>query len=240
MRTLVSLIIVSVCSGETEANKARIIQGQLNVELSENGKRQAERLRNYHRRNDIKFDLVFSSDLDRAIDTCRAIIGHSLDIVVDSRLRERAFGVIEGQSIDKFRDEARRAGHSEENYSAFTPSGAETLTQVNNRVKDFCHNHLLRVVKPGFNVLIVTHGGVIREFMRFFRDNLHCYFSEREPLKVTPNTGVNLFKIEYSCDRLLKAICLKLHETSHLDDPTTAVVENEVSSRMAEVTYQSL
>lgn len=88
---------------------------------------------------------------------------------------------------------------------------------------------------PPKNILLVTHGGVIREFMRFFRDSLKCQLPDgmREPLRVTPNTGVNVFRIIYRLNSprdaflddqsnptaiLLRAECLRVHEVNHLEN----------------------
>lgn len=75
---------------------------------------------------------------------------------------------------------------------------------------------------------MVTHGGVIREFTRYFRDRLRCVLPDQEPMRVTPNTGVNVFKLVYVNQVLKIAECLKMHETSHLngmsDDQTGADV----------------
>lgn len=186
--------------------------------LSEYGRHQAQRLNKHLESLSIGFDHVFSSDLSRAHETCQLIVGPAKEVVIDGRLRERAFGTIEGKSVEAFKEEAILAGHNERNYSSFTPPGAETLSQVNERVRNFCQNHLVNIITPGCNVLIVTHGGVIREFMRYFRDQLRCDLTEAEPLKVTPNTGVNVFRICYHAGKLRAAECLQIHETAHLED----------------------
>ena len=58
--------IYIVRHGETDHNRFGIIQGQLNTKLSELGVEQAKKVGLYLK--DIKFDYVFSSDLDRAYD----------------------------------------------------------------------------------------------------------------------------------------------------------------------------
>ena len=51
--------------GETEENKAKILQGQLNTMLNESGVRQAGLLA--QRFKEARIDLAFSSDLSRAV-----------------------------------------------------------------------------------------------------------------------------------------------------------------------------
>ena len=55
---------MQLCSGETEYNKQKIIQGQKDVALSDVGRQQAELVA--ERLSGEKFRLVFSSDLSRA------------------------------------------------------------------------------------------------------------------------------------------------------------------------------
>ena len=147
-------------------------------------------------------------------------------IVVDARLRERGYGSVEGKSLQELRAAAKAAGFTEKNYSSFIPPGAESLDQVRHRIQEFCKGQLVRQALPDQNVLLVTHGGVIREFMRFFRDLASCNLTGlHEPLRVTPNTGVNCFRVFYSPSAqsdgrlhqtMTKVECLTVHQTDHL------------------------
>lgn len=77
--------------GETEENRAGIIQGHLPGVLSELGKEQAGKLAN--RLKDEKIDLIVSSDLARASDTAKEVakFHDGIKIVLDERLRELDF-----------------------------------------------------------------------------------------------------------------------------------------------------
>ena len=278
--------------GETQSNKLHILQGQMDTLLSENGKEQARQLSSHLSSFNISFDLVFSSDLTRAIETAQMIVdnlqadnepssaqgdcvnskshsrtrdkccsdkqdvfdsGHcsgtesdaaaaltlarndahratdasSYAVQIDSRLRERSYGVLEGSTLKELHEAAKAAGLHEKSYTCLAPQGVESLEEVQKRIDDFLCNHLIHQVtlctdspphnqvasesaslgevsdsrmqsanlKP-LSVLVVTHGGVIREFMRLFRDKYNCLLDElEEPIQVTPNTGVNIFKV---------------------------------------------
>jgi len=84
--------------GETEENKAGIMQGHLPGVLSELGKEQARKLA--ERLKDEKIDLIISSDLARALDTAKTIAKFhpDIDLVLDERLRERFLGEFEGKT----------------------------------------------------------------------------------------------------------------------------------------------
>lgn len=71
------------------------------------------------------------------------------------------------------------------------------------------------------NVLIVTHGGVIRQLLLYFVDDLASEFpsgSNRQLRFISPNTGLSKFKIfineETKLPEFVKCICL--HSTEHL------------------------
>lgn len=195
----------------------------MDVKLSDEGRNQAALLFNYWSSNNRTFDLMYSSDLSRAFETCKTIIGPDLqdEIIVDERLRERGYGVKQGIPLHELRTAAKEAGFNEKNYSSYTPEGAESLIQVRDRIRLFCSEHLVNVVDNGYKVLLVTHGGVIREFFRFFRDSLRCQLpSESEPYRVTPNTGVSTFRISYRSGKLVSAECLQIHDISHLPKST--------------------
>src|SRR3546814_10221871 len=86
--------------GETQWNAERRLQGSLDIPLNTTGIEQAERLGPYLRSPlfDTRIDTVVSSDLGRAYDTALAAAGHfQLPIERNQRLRERCYGIYEGQ-----------------------------------------------------------------------------------------------------------------------------------------------
>jgi len=229
-----SFLLTLVRHGQTEANRNLIIQGHMNVCLSDEGRLQAKKLSDHIQRLNINFNTVYCSDLSRALETAQIILMHDdpSRIVVDDRLRERSYGCLEGKTLQDLRDAAKSAGFNDKNYSSFVPEGAESLAQVRLRIQDFCLNELPSACDASTsNVLLVTHGGVIREFMRFFQDSLKCPLAGlREPLRVTPNTGVNVFRLMYltnpktNVKSLVRAECIRVHDVSHLADDQDARV----------------
>lgn len=87
--------LILIRHGETLCNQQHRMQGHSDSPLSENGLRQTRQLA--QRLAPTAFKALYSSDSGRALATARAIAdatGH--EVVVDSRLRERNFGVLEG------------------------------------------------------------------------------------------------------------------------------------------------
>ena len=94
---MIKLILVR--HGETVWNKQRRIQGGgSDVELSEAGRKQAERLGLSLK--EVEFSAIYSSPLKRALDTAKPIADyHQLGIQVDPDLKELEVGELEGVDI---------------------------------------------------------------------------------------------------------------------------------------------
>ena len=75
--------------GETEDNKQKIIQGQLDTILNSEGEQQADLVAKALK--DIPFDVAYSSNLKRATDTAKRILVHHPGVEVQTHIaiRER-------------------------------------------------------------------------------------------------------------------------------------------------------
>ena len=92
--------LLLVRHGITEFNSTRRFAGYSDVEMSADGYRQVERLRD--RLVGEKIDAVYSSDLKRALVTARVIFsGHNGDIVPCPELREVNYGSAEGLTFQE-------------------------------------------------------------------------------------------------------------------------------------------
>jgi probable phosphoglycerate mutase len=96
--------IFLVRHGETFDNARHIMQGQVQGELNERGKQQAQQVA--IRLADEPFDAVISSDLHRAIQTAEIIAApHGLPVQTTPLLRERDWGSFTGRFIPDLRGE---------------------------------------------------------------------------------------------------------------------------------------
>jgi broad specificity phosphatase PhoE len=152
--------------GETDWNRDRRIQGATDIPLNETGRAQARRAAAVlAERLDVRHPVgVVASDLSRAAETAR-IIADELGLPAPRlypQLRERAYGEAEGMSIDEFH---RRFGPS---HSAGIP-GAEEPAQLRERALGALERtvaDLRRQTAPATaNLVIVAHGGLIRELI---------------------------------------------------------------------------
>jgi probable phosphoglycerate mutase len=153
--------------GETAWNAQSRIQGHLDSPLNDEGLAQALMVgeRMAHQR----FDVLYSSDLGRALQTAQPIAdrtGHP--VVRNPRLRERHLGVFQGLTSA----ECERLHPAEyQRFHARDPDhqvpGGESIRQVFERVSgEFTQ---LAEQHPDAVVVVVTHGGILDALYRFAR-----------------------------------------------------------------------
>lgn len=139
-----SVKITYFVHGTTFDNEAKKASGWLPGELSPKGISQANALKEIIKDN--KFDTVFCSDLNRAIQSANILFGNEKEIIHDSRLRECNYGDLDGQSNDIVIYE----NHITESF----PNG-ESMLDVEKRIRSFL-NHLLENY-DNKHIAIVAH-----------------------------------------------------------------------------------
>ena len=128
--------------GETIDNVNQIMQGQTQGQLTENGIRQAEEVRDQMANE--HFSAIISSDLRRSADTARIIAEpHHLEVKQTPLLRERDWGSFTGRYIPELKGEV-------------WPDDIETLENLLSRAGEFIA--YVRETYPGKKVLAVGHG----------------------------------------------------------------------------------
>ena len=145
--------------GESTWNLARRLQGQTShPPLTPRGREQARTAARALRARAIS--AVVSSDLLRARETAH-IIGHALDrpVRLDPRLREQAYGVLEGRST--------AAALADPGYDLLDPDehapGGESLRDVYRRVASLAAE--LITSQPEGEVVVVSHGDSVRALL---------------------------------------------------------------------------
>lgn len=130
--------------GTTLDNMEHKATGWLPGVLSEKGIEQSFALKNQIYVN--KFDVVFCSDLQRAIDSANNVFGGVQQIIEDARLRECNYGELNGKDSSLVIYE----NHIEEKF----PNG-ESMLDVEKRMKSFCD--FLLESYDGKHIAIVAH-----------------------------------------------------------------------------------
>lgn len=139
-----SVKITYFVHGTTTDNIEHKSTGWLPGELSQKGIEQSILLKDQININD--FDVVFCSDLKRAIDSANYTFGGSKKITQDNRLRECNYGDYNGLYSTKVIYE----DHINEKF----PNG-ENMLDVEKRIRDFCDSLLKNY--DGKHIAIVAH-----------------------------------------------------------------------------------
>ena len=169
--------------GETDWNKVKKIQGQVDIPLNQFGKHLAEETA--EGLHDIPFDLCISSPLSRAYETARIILeGRDVPIITDARIEEMAFGEYEGKCC------ARDHWELPEDFQKFFDDpvgfrpgkGGESFADVKKRTGEFLESLYKKTEGVYGNVLITTHGAALAGILNNIR---------KEPLEKYWGIGVH-------------------------------------------------
>jgi probable phosphoglycerate mutase len=146
--------------GESTWNASRLVQGQAGGSvLTAKGRREAARAA--ARLCDMSIAAIYSSDLDRARQTAAIFAGVlRLPLRLDPALRERSFGDAEGHPLSELGAAASGIEGDRVVDPGARPPMGESLSELYERVQAFIT--ALEARAPDGDVLIVTHGGVIR------------------------------------------------------------------------------
>lgn len=132
--------------GTTTDNESGLATGWLPGKLSEIGQQQVVELEKLIA--DKPFDVVFSSDLKRAVDSALIMFGHEHEIIQDERLRECNYGDMNGALASEFKDRM-------EDYIDTTFPNGESYANVEQRINSFVE--YLRKNYDGKRIAVVAH-----------------------------------------------------------------------------------
>ncbi|MDJ0814761.1 MAG: histidine phosphatase family protein [Desulfobacterales bacterium] len=210
MTTQPKTTLLIIRHGETVWNAEQRFQGHEDSPLNETGRRQVAALGK--RMKNMKFDGMISSDLGRTRETAAIITnftGHSVEL--DSRLRERNYGVLEGLTVDEIMQE-----HSDvldqlkKGDPDYLPPEGETHRQHYRRNIAFFEEVLQQRCET--TIAVVAHGGVLDSIFRYISGlslaHPRCFIAANASLTIVSHG------IFYSTPRwVLETWC----ETGHLD-----------------------
>ncbi|QNQ83180.1 histidine phosphatase family protein [Lactobacillus sp. PV037] len=155
--------IYLVRHGQTLFNFRHKTQGRIDSPLTELGKRQALAAGKFFEKNNIKFDRAFTSTQERANDTLELITHNSLPYKRLKNLREKDYGIYEGQ--DEFllpwnRGLERDFEPTMEKDSAVVERMERGMQEVFSQTRD------------GETVLVVGHGDILGQYVRKYKEEL--------------------------------------------------------------------
>jgi uncharacterized phosphatase len=156
--------------GQTDWNEQNRLQGSVERPLNEQGREQAREIGK--KLSQLTIDAIYSSPMERAKETAKIIAEHhECEVGFYPGLREASYGLIEGLTHQEYHEQYkeplahRNSLPQEERKLIRLVEGAESLEDVATRaipcLIEITQRHL------GQNVIVVTHGGVIRVLLTY-------------------------------------------------------------------------
>ncbi|NLL81367.1 MAG: histidine phosphatase family protein [Tissierellia bacterium] len=192
--------------GTTEWNIERRLQGWENSKLTQEGVLRAVKLG--ERLKDIDFDVIYSSPLNRAVETAKYIRGDKDTLIVyHDGLKELRYGIWQGMLLDdiekKYPEEYYIYRNSPMDY---IPIEGESYDDLFRRVKNF-----LEEVKKieAENILVISHGITIKAIIAYIKN---LSLEEFSSLPVYTGTALNIIEVDKGKMKLILE-----NDTSHID-----------------------
>lgn len=186
----ISMKITRFClvrHGETDWNVARRLQGHTDIPLNQHGLSQATQMARALKAVGLQFDVLYSSDLQRAANTALAIEKlFGIKSILDQALRERHLGALQGLTIDEAPHikPALWSTHLSRNIH-HSLEGGESILQFAHRIHAALEN--LRMRHEGKTILLVSHGGALDMMYRLASQQS----LESEKAVAVPNASLN-------------------------------------------------
>ena len=159
--------LVLVRHGQSEWNKKNLFTGWKDPELTNQGIEEAIKAGKQLKTKNMKFDIMFTSDLLRAQETGRLILenmGQSdIPVIKNQCLNERNYGDLAGLNKDDAREKwGEEQVHVWRRSFDVPPPGGESLKDTAERVLPYFHSEIFPKVEDGLDVLIAAHGNSLR------------------------------------------------------------------------------
>lgn len=164
--------LVLVRHGQSEWNLKNLFTGWRDPDLTEQGHAEAKAAGRVLAERKMKFDIAFTSVLQRAEKTCKHILDAveqpDLETIHDQALNERNYGDLAGLNKDDAREKwGEEQVHIWRRSYDTPPPGedGESLKDTGARVWPYYMNEILPQVMSGKTVLVAAHGNSLRSLV---------------------------------------------------------------------------
>ena len=203
--------------GETAWNAERRLQGHTDIPLNAKGEMQALQMAQALKDTKLTFDVLYTSDLKRAADTAKAVVQlFGVKARVESALRERHFGALQGLSISDaplLKPDIWQA-HIARDLDHELDSG-ESIQQFALRVQKALDQ--IQEQHAGKTILIVSHGGTLDMMYRIASNQA----LSAERIASVPNASLNWIAHHQSAGWVVE----QWADTRHLEGPALENVD---------------
>ena len=195
--------LVLVRHGQSEWNAKNLFTGWKDPKLTDLGIQEAIKAGDLLETKNLKFDLMFTSDLFRAQETGRLILKQmnqtDIQVIEDPSLNERNYGDLAGLNKDEAREKwGEEQVHIWRRSFDVPPPGGESLKNTAERVLPYFKREIMPKVKEGLNILVAAHGNSLRALVMELEK-----ISSEEIVKLEIATGDPL-TYEYSNGEFVK------------------------------------
>jgi len=173
--------------GETDWNAARRLQGHIDIDLNERGLAQAKQMAHALKKMNLQFDVLYTSDLQRAARTAQAIEAlFKTSAISNTALRERHLGALQGLTADEapIYEPDLWKSHLSRNIKENLRDG-ESIQRFSDRIKIALEK--IRADHSGKTILLVSHGGALDMMYRIASNQA----LDAEKVVVVPNASLN-------------------------------------------------
>lgn len=178
--------VILVRHGETEGNMNKICEGVAHGKLTAKGVEQTRKLA--RRLKDEDIDVIFSSDLGRALETVGEIARfHEAPVIENSDIREMSAGIFEGRPYSEFLEQIESMSGP---YNERRVEGGESIAEARKRISRFVE--MLEKNYAGKTVLVSGHFAINKVLL----STLLNEFSEKTAKIEQNNACVNVIEID--------------------------------------------
>ena len=162
--------LVLIRHGQSEWNEKNLFTGWKDPGLTKKGVEEAESAGIQLRTQGFQFDVMFTSDLQRAQMTGEIILkelgANNLPVVKNQALNERDYGDLSGLNKDEAREKwGEDQVHIWRRSFDTPPPGGESLKGTAERVLPYFKKEILPQLLEGKNILIAAHGNSLRSLV---------------------------------------------------------------------------
>ncbi len=182
--------LVLIRHGQSQWNLENRFTGDVDVDLTEQGRAEAKLSGDKLKNKNILFDSAFTSVLKRAEETLQIVLQEihqpNIKIYRDAALNERNYGKLQGLNKAEIAEQyGADQVHIWRRSFDVAPPGGESLLDTQNRVVPYYTSHIEPLLKQGLNCMIVAHGNSLRALMMVIEN-----ISEEAITQIDIPTGV--------------------------------------------------
>jgi len=196
------MLLYIIRHGETQFNADRRLQGQFDAPLNDYGRELARKTA--LGLQDVPFDLVLTSPLERAVETAKLVLGNrEIPFMTDQRLIEFGMGEWESllfEEIYRLDTEQIFQMYWDDTFNYPGAPGGESTMKVLERTKAFWDEVIHNPEYQNKTILISSHGGTIRAILHNIYEDKNDFWHGHVP----PNCSLNIVSVEDGIVTLLE------------------------------------